>query len=195
MRACLTAMLLSAIVIGCATTPAIPTDYYRIVLEVPEPSVGSGELSVAVRPLRATSPRETAITYVTPERAQRPYPNVAWSEPPQDLVTRAIINALRAEECFADVGLASDMTPPDWIVHGELLAFHELRGAGSGDRQAVCTISVEVRERDTGTLRAAKTFTQTQPIDGAGVPALVAALEAAAAEAVAEIAAALNAAC
>lgn len=193
MRSTLLALLSITLLAGCLSGgDPVPTVYYRIdpTAELETKSPLPDGPSIAVRPLRATAPRATGITYVDIDRSEHIYPSVSWSEPPELTLTRALVANLLALGTFSDVGIAGDTEIPDWIVQGEILAFHERRSPEGS--VAVCALKLEVRERATGTLALFETFTEETPFQAGSVPGLAEALEQSAAKALAAAAAAIN---
>ena len=100
---------------------------------------------------------------------------IAWSEPPEDSLTRALIEKLLSTGAFSDVGLSGDTSIPDFLIQGEITEFREDRSESGA--MAVCTLKLDVRERDSGRLAHYGVFTEATPVSGGNVAELDAALE------------------
>jgi ABC-type uncharacterized transport system auxiliary subunit len=67
-----------------------------------------------------------------------------WVEPPEEMVTRAVMAMLRTAGLFRQVVAAGDVQLPAWILDGEVTRFDEVRDAGG--TRAECWLQVEVRQ-------------------------------------------------
>lgn len=142
----------------------------------PEPSLEKAaptDLVIGVRPLEGTEAIRDEIAYREEDFRLRYYETARWAEPPADLVTRALKDALAASGRFADVGDSRDLRP-DLLLTGELRVFEELRAADG--RFALATARFEVRRTADDSLVWADTPTARIPVEGDGLGALAAAM-------------------
>lgn len=129
--------------------PACATGHYeppvRYTLD-PVPQVQQFEdsgLALAVRPLDVAEPFRKKVVYRDEGLKLGEYRGHEWAEPPGDLVSRALMDALRQTGRFEDVGLAIDLARPDLILTGDLRKFYIDRRDQSWT--AVCEVALALR--------------------------------------------------
>lgn len=127
---------------GAKTIQAMRLHTLDPVLHVAE--FPASEKTLGVRPLHAARPYETAMAVVGEDKLLHFRQLDAWSETPDDFVTRALVDALAATHRFGDAGYAADMSRPDLILTGEIRKFHENQAVTP--HVAELEIRVEVRE-------------------------------------------------
>lgn len=145
MRYALLLVLAGAVLTGClSAVPYEPVQRYSIVpdtdVEARAPQAGS----IAVRPLSPAQPYTTSMVYRPDEFTVAYRPVDEWAESPRDAVTRALLDALASTNYFSDVGTASNVPLPDYILTGQLRRFDEMRT--TSPPHALCEIRIEVRE-------------------------------------------------
>lgn len=134
--------LIAIAVAGCATRSYEPAVLYTLRVE---PSVNPCERSdktVMIRPLDHARPYTQQIAYREGLELGH-YTTVEWAETPDSIVTRALQDALVASGRYADVGIAPDVTKPDYILTGQVRQFDVVRD--SEPWTAVCEVRVELR--------------------------------------------------
>ena len=160
---------LSLLVIGCGASNYIPTSYYAVDPPINVEHAPTIDAALGLRPLQA--PRTYAKGIVAREaNLEVVYlPHATWTDRPQDVLTRALTDALTSSSRFKDVGNASDMFAPDYILTGELRRFDILRNETPW--AVICEARLELRhgqERDAvwqDTIQVRKT------VEDAGIPA------------------------
>jgi ABC-type uncharacterized transport system auxiliary subunit len=153
--AMISALIFAAV--GCATKTYTPILQYMVNPAIEVDSAAITDRSLGVRPLESSRPSQRRMAYTSDGHTLHHYPSAEWADVPRDVVTQAIVDALVAGGRFADVGSATDMRRPDYILTGQLRAFHEDRS--SGTPQAICSVRIEVRESGTGEALWANTLT------------------------------------
>ena len=167
-------MLAAALIaLGCATSNQSATRY---VLDVrPDaPKAQPLDKSLGIRPLEAARPYKERIVYRDENYTLGAYETVEWAELPRDMLTRALTDALVATGRYRDVGNASDMTLPDYILTGELRRFDEVRTTDQWT--AECEVRLELRQAQGPEAVWAATLTAKEPLAEDDVSALPAAM-------------------
>lgn len=139
-------------------------------------------LTLGVRPFLAAKPYAQPMAYLGEDRELVFRDRVHWAEPPGEVLTRAVRDALAASGRFQDVGDAADMARPDLILTGEVRRFLENRTVTPA--MAEVAVHIEVREARGVRLLWAGLLRATEPVHEATPGALTAAMS----EAVARIA-------
>jgi ABC-type uncharacterized transport system auxiliary subunit len=113
---------------------------------MPRIEVQDGEptgLRLGMRPLSTSRPYGERMVYLVEGHQLRYFGNAEWAEPPDDAVTRTIMDALDQMARFRDVGDATALGAPDLILTGELRRFDEVRTTDPW--QAVVEVRLELR--------------------------------------------------
>lgn len=163
-----------ALLAGCLTPGEyVPTVTYTVVPRLEVAQTAPSGKTLGIRPLDPAESLRDQVAYRESEYVIRYYPSAAWAEPPRDVVTRAIRDALVQTGHFADVGDARDIRA-DLILTGELRNFEEVRTAEGVFGQV--TARLEVRSAKGDAAVWADTLTVREPLPGEGPAALAAAL-------------------
>jgi ABC-type uncharacterized transport system auxiliary subunit len=128
MRAFLVAGLMAVVLAGCLTSGEVtPTRRYTVepIIEIAQMEALSK--TVGIRPLEGARPYREAMVYLGDGEELGQRVKEEWAERPQEVLTRAITDALAAAGRFADVGDAANMARPDYILTGEVRQFREDR--------------------------------------------------------------------
>ncbi len=152
-----------------------------------EPAAGS-EYTLGIRPLQPAEHLRRGVTYRQGEYVLREYAYAEWAEPPRDVVTRALLDALSATGHFKDVGDARDLRP-DFILTGHLREFEEVRTDDGAVARITVRLELRTAARDRGLW--SETLTFEAPTDPGDPAALAAALSEATARMVEQAAAAI----
>ena len=159
---------------GCTTPQYVPAKKYRLEIHPQVSEASPSGKSLGVRPLDPATPYKLRIVFRESEYLLGSYETSEWAEPPRDMVTRALCDALTATKRFKDVGNAADMAAPDFILTGELRRFDEVRTATPW--VAECEVRFEVRQANENNAVWAQTFSAKEPLANNDVTALPAAM-------------------
>ncbi len=174
---------------GCLRADYVPTRFYTLTPEIAAPAAAPGEASVGVRTLDAARPYRDRMMYRDEADALQPYHGVEWAQQPRDAVTTALIDALKASGRFADVGRATDMMGPDFLLLGHIRRFEEDRA--TSPPEAVVEMALELRDGETRDGVWADSVTARVTMERSGPDALASAMSQAVGQAVEEAAAAI----
>lgn len=165
------AALLAAAVLGTALAGCLgprtllETRQYLLAPPVGELPAGAGSgNTLGVRPLIAAMPYDLRMAVLTEEGALGYLSHDKWAERPEDSVTRALTDALRATGRFSDAGDAAEMVRPSLILTGELRALRLNRAVSP----AVAEVEVRMELRAAREPKAVWTGTlvETEPVPG-----------------------------
>lgn len=166
---------------GCIRPSITPTVRYTLKPEIAVEQAPPTERSLGIRRLRTSALYRTPILYAQGHQIH-PFPFAEWAMNPEDMVTRAITDALAATGRFRDVGDASNINRPELMLFGELRRFEADRDVNPVE--AVCEVRLELRETFGTNLLWANTLTARVPLTEDRVAALPEAMS----QAVAQIA-------
>lgn len=114
--------------VGCLHAPQVErTRFYTVTPEIVVEPVSVTPWTLGIRPLFASRTYGAPMAYLDDNFQVGYMQREEWAEPPANVVTRAINDALAATGRFADVGNAADMARPDLHLTGELRTYHENR--------------------------------------------------------------------
>ena len=166
----------AALLSGCLTPGAItPTMRYTVEPTPELARVAPGTLTLGIRPLAVARPYDlTMVVYHGGGMPLEYKRHAEWAERPEDVVTRAITDAIASAGRFADVGDAALMGPPDYILTGEVRRYRENR-AGAVP-VAELELRLELRRAMKSGAPWAKTLRQAVPLEGDSASALAAAM-------------------
>ncbi len=130
---------------GCLTAREyVPIAQYRLELADPvaaaNPRAATG--SLGLRPLTAAPALSRDMNYIEANGRWRALANAQWAEPPAAVVTRALHDWLAATGAFEDVGVAADMSLPDYVLTGDLRHFEVDRRAEPAMAHVAFTFNV-----------------------------------------------------
>lgn len=151
-----------------------PLSYYTI---TPNIQVEIGETTTAtlgIRPLLSARHYNLAMAYQRDDHILEYRHNAQWAEQPSATITRAIRDTLIATNRFADVGLATEMARPDFLLTGEVRKFHEhITNATSS---AELEVRIEIRRARDIDVLLAHTFYSRVPMEESSPEAFAAAI-------------------
>ncbi len=87
-----------------------------------------------------------------------------WVEPPNEILTRAFIEALGTSRLFSEVGRAEEVPPAARILSGSLERFEEDRT--TEPTSAVVEMRLELRKRRSGRIIWSEKISARQPLEG-----------------------------
>lgn len=120
--------------------------------------------TLGIRPLAAALPYDLRMAVLTEEGALGYLPHDKWAERPEEVLTRALADALRATRRFSDVGDAAEMVRPSLILTGELRALRLNRTVSPA--VAEVAVRMELRAaREPGVVWSG-TLVETEPVPG-----------------------------
>ena len=159
---------------GCATPHYIPVQKYRLEIRPQIGEVPPAGKSLGIRPLEPATPYKLRMVFRESDFLLGNYDHAEWAEPPRDMVTRALDDALTATKRFKDVGNAADMAAPDYILTGEIRRFDEVHTTTPWT--AECEIRIEIRQTNANNAVWAQTFSAKEPLSRNEVGAFPAAM-------------------
>ena len=112
-----------------------------------------------------------------------------WTEPPTEMMQELLWRSLRASQRFRAVYLLASNSRGDFLLRGNLYDFKEISGNALLAR---VNLELELREMKTGAIVWTHEYVHDEPVNGKGVPAVVAALDQNAQHGVSEAVASLN---
>jgi uncharacterized lipoprotein YmbA len=188
------ASLLVAAGLAAACSGSAPETRAYLLGERPAPAAASAHdlPALRVRPLVARSFLEAReIAWRQGDVLAGAYRYHRWSEPPAEMVTRALIDALRDGGRFATVDGAAPRAIAPLSLSGELLGLHEVAEADGSKPRGVAELEVTLEAEASGGAPARHwTLRERRSVDAAdaSVDALVRALSEAAGQVIAAIA-------
>lgn len=175
--ACLAGAVLAA---GClGPRDVVESRLFRLAPPAPAPGAAAPSgMTVGVRPLDTARPYDLRMAVMDSDFSVAYRSFDRWAELPSDALTRALSDALSATGRFSDVGGAGDMNRPDFILTGEIRAFHENRTVSPPVAELEARLELRASREPavvwSGTLR------ETEPLDGADGAAFASAMNRAA---------------
>lgn len=167
---------------GCLT----PQDYtpvtqYTIAPDLSGLSVENGTgATLGIRRFGAAQPLKRDIFYRDPDLRVGNLLTAQWAENPADMMTRYVFDAATRSGRFKDVGLATDVAPPTYLLTGDLRRF-DLDRTGE-TWTAVCQVHFELRTVSDSAAAWSETLTASVPLARNEVGALPQAMSDAASE-------------
>lgn len=148
---------------GCLNAPEIERiRFYTVTPDISVERMQGTEWTLGLRPLFASRTYGASMAYLGDNHEVGYLPRDEWAEPPANVVTRAVTDALAATGRFADVGNAADMARPGLLLTGELRVYHENRT--KEPHTAEVEVRLELRQAvEPGSLWA-ETIRETEPM-------------------------------
>lgn len=184
----ITILAVVAVILGGCLTPvkSVPAKRYDVVTDIEVEKAKPTEHTLGVRKLEAARPYRQRIVYREDGYVLGEYAYAEWAELPADVVTFALIEAITATEKFNDVGNASNMNAPSFLLTGQLKKFDEVRTTDPWT--AVCEVRLVLRPTfGTGEIWSGL-ITSTVPLAQNQVSALPEAMSKAVADVVQQVA-------
>jgi len=166
---------------GCLTAgPITATHYYAIDPQLSVAQAQPLDKTLGVRPFTVARPYGLAMAFLDTGHRIGYREHLEWAEKPEDMLTRAVTDAIIATGRFSDVGNAAEMARPDFMLTGHLRKFHENRTVAPA--QAAIEIRLELREARGAKALWAATLTSEVPLEDDRAATLAAAMSEAAAQ-------------
>ena len=175
MRRCniLAAAFLAAGLAGCGASR--PNKFY--VLELPQVSASPGpQYPVSLLVGRISAPhlyRDDRIIYRHAGAELGTYETYRWVQPPAEMLEEMLAHALRGTGKYASVQALRSNARGTYIVRGRL---HEMNEVSTPTRAGRLVVGFELYNQETGTTVWSTFYNNDEPVAGAGISAVVEAL-------------------
>lgn len=136
--------VLALLLAGCISKEYTPIRHFVVMPEVEVERAPAGGETLGYRPIEAALPYRLPMAYLAENHELRYHDRAQWADYPAEILTRAIEDALKAANRFADVGDAGRMARPDYLLTGVLRRFEEDRTVDPPE--AVAEVRLELRE-------------------------------------------------
>ena len=167
-------LVLGLFVAGCFTPSFTRPRQFSIDPEIGLPQFEPTDQTVGIRALEFARLYRQPMVYRGPDHEIGYREDAEWAEPPRDLLTRALADALIATGRFRDVGNAADVRNPDFLLMGEVRRFDEDRTTTPWT--AVCEVRLELRRGNSRDAVWSGTLAAQEPISGKNPSSLAAAM-------------------
>jgi ABC-type uncharacterized transport system auxiliary subunit len=181
--------MLALILNGCGGGK--PIHYYTVSLPVaPTLTTGAHPVSLLIGNIGgAEIYRDTPIVYRIGANQLGMYQHSRWVEPPVELLKNKLIRLLSASGDYQSVSGLGSNANGQFIVRGRLYEFEEVDGASI---TGLVSMEFELYDRKSGKIVWTHFYSQSEPVQGKDIPAVVAALDANLDHGLKEIVAGLN---
>jgi len=157
---------------GCLTPQKYtPLAQYTIDPDLTDlPNVDASDDTLGIRRFSAAQPLKRDIFYRDADLRVGNLLDAQWAEFPADMMTRYIFDAAAASGRFHDVGLATDLSRPTFLLTGDLRKFDLDRSQDPW--HAECQIHFELRSVSNSRAAWTETLTASVPLSENTIPAL-----------------------
>ena len=168
-------------VAGCLT----PQNYTPISQFTIEPNIAdipesvSSDATLGIRRFSAAQPLKRDIFYRDPNLRVGNLLDAQWAESPADMMTRFVFDAAAASGRFQDIGLATDLSRPTFLLTGDVRRFNLDRTQDPW--RAECQVHFELRAVANGQAAWSQTLSASVPLIENTTPSLPQAMSQAAA--------------
>ena len=100
-----------------------------------------------------------------------------WAMNPRDMITRFVADRIRSGAIFKNVSLTEVGTEPAYVLNGNIERLEEVDDGR--EVQAVCTLSVQLMDKQTKSIVWSRTVSRTVPVQTRNVAGVVTSLSAA----------------
>jgi len=182
---CLLALILS----GCGASR--PIRYYTVQLP-PAPTHSTNTYPVSLLVASIGGPeifQDTPIAYRIGANGIGTYQYSRWAEPPVDLIKGELIRVLRATGDYQSVAGLGSTSEGQFVIRGRLLDFEEVDG---GNISGLVSMEFDLYDRKSGKVVWSHSYSQSEPVQGKEISAVVTALDHNLERGLKEVAAGLN---
>ncbi|HEY6293111.1 MAG TPA: ABC-type transport auxiliary lipoprotein family protein [Terriglobia bacterium] len=167
--------LLAMALSGCGTGP--PIRYYTVQIPATaDPSTHVYPVALLVGRIEAaTVLQDGPIVYRTGVNEIGTYQYRRWVEPPADMLRAKLIRLLRASGDYQSVTELGSASQGEFVVRGTLYDFEEVDSGPS--MAALVSMEFSLYNRKTGLNVWSHFYSQSEPVQGNDISAVVAALE------------------
>jgi ABC-type uncharacterized transport system auxiliary subunit len=157
---------------GCLTPQSYtPLAQYTIEPDLNDlPNATLSDYTLGIRRFGAAQTLKRDIFYRDPDLRVGNLLDAQWAEFPADMMTRYIFDAAATSGRFRDVGLATDLSRPTFLLTGDLRKFDLDRSQDPW--HAVCQIHFELRTVSNSQAAWSRTLTASVPLTENTIPAL-----------------------
>lgn len=163
------AIALAVLAAGCGTSNYTPTSYFAVDPPIAVDVAPTLDASLGLRPMSAPRTYSKGIVAREANLEVVYLPRVAWMDRPENMLTRALTDAIADTRRFQDVGNAADMFVPGYVLTGELRRFDILRH--DAPWSVLCEARLELRKGQEREPVWQETLRAERPVEGSNVPA------------------------
>ena len=181
--------LIALLFCGCSSQK--PIRYYTIQTST-APPVSNSQQSVSLAVATVTGPdifRASAIAYRVGTNEIGTYQYSRWVEPPVEMVQSSLIRLLKASGNYQSVASLGSTSEGQFIIRGRLYDFEEVDGATIS---GLVSMEFELYDRKSGKIVWSHFYSQSEPVEGKEISAIVSALDANLNRGLKEVAVGLN---
>jgi len=174
MRRLVLISLLALSLAGCGSSK--PIKYYTVQLPV-APTLSTNVRPVSLLVGNVAGPgiyRDTPIAYRTGANEIGTYQYSRWVDPPVDMVKVKLLRVLSTSGEYQSVASVGSNAEGRFVVRGKLYNFEEVDGASIA---GVVSMEFELYDRKTGKVVWSHFYSQSEPVQGKQISAVVAALD------------------
>ncbi len=167
--------LLALILSGCGKTK--PIRYYAIQSST-APAVSSGTPTVSLLVADISTPeifRDSPIAYRIGTNEVGTYQYSRWIEPPVEMVHGNLIHILRASGTYQSVDSLGSASGGQFVVRGHLYDFEEVDSATG--ITGLVSMDFQLYDRKSGKVVWSHVYSQSEPVQGKEISAIVTALD------------------
>jgi ABC-type uncharacterized transport system auxiliary subunit len=174
---------------GCGSTK--PIQYYSIQAPTaPVLSTGTPAVSLLVASIGGPEIlRRSPIAYRVGGNEIGIYEYSQWEEPPVEMIQNNLIRLLRESGNYQSVSNVSSSSGGQFVVRGRLDDFEEVDGPSI---TGLVSMEFELYDRKSGKVVWTHSYSQSEPVQGKAISAVVTALDVELARGLKEVAAGLN---
>lgn len=170
-------ILLSLLVLGLTGCGASrPIKYYTVQLPVaPTPATDTYSVSLLVGSIVGPEIfKDTPIAYRTGTNEVGTYQYSRWVEPPVEMLKGRLIRMLRTSGQYQSVSGLGSSAEGQFLVRGRLYEFEEV---DSGSISGLVSMEFELYDRKSGKVVWSHSYSQSEPVEGKKISAVVTALD------------------
>lgn len=168
-----------------------PIRYYTIQVPV-APTLSTNPYPVSLLVANITGPamyRDTPIAYRVGSNEIGVYHDSRWAEPPAEMLKTKLIRMLHISGNYESVAGVGTASAGQFVIRGRL---HDFEEVDSGSIAALVSMEFELCDRKTGKVLWSHFYSQSEPVQGREISAVVAALDVNLDRGLKEVAAGLN---
>jgi ABC-type uncharacterized transport system auxiliary subunit len=133
--------------------------------------------------------QDTPIAYRVGTNEIGTYQYSRWAEPPVEMLKGKLIHLLSTSGDYQSVAPVGSTSEGQFVVRGRLYAFEEVDSGGIAGR---VSMEFELCERKSGKVVWSHLYSQSEPVDGKKIPAVVNAIDLSLDRGLKEVAAGIN---
>lgn len=159
---------------GCLRSK--PIRYYTVQPHTP-PAVSTGPQAVSLLVASISGPeilRRSPIAYRVGANEIGTYPYSYWEEPPVELIQNNLIHLLINTGNYQSVVRRSDNSNGQFVIRGRLNDFEEVDGASIS---GLISMQFDLYDKRAGKVVWSHSYSQSEPVQGKEISAVVAALD------------------